>query len=73
MTLLTKTIKRELPGTFDRRYWIVELHGWGINFRAKRTRRSYPIKWDSIFNRCMAIAAEQARRDRLAKRNAGGK
>ena len=48
----------------------MELHGWGINFRAKRTRRSYPIKWDSIFNRCMAIAAEADKRERAEKRKA---
>jgi hypothetical protein len=70
MTVLTKPIKRELPGTFDRREWIVELHGWGINFRAKRTRRSFPIKWDSIFNRCMAIAAEADKRERAERRKA---
>ena len=67
MTVLTKPVKRELPGTFDRRSWIVELMPWGINFRAKRSRRAFPITWDSVFVRCMMIAAEQ---DRKAKAEA---
>ena len=71
MTLLHKRIRRELPGTFDRRSWVIELEHWGITFRAKRTRKNYPITWDSIFNRCMAIAAEQARKDRAEKRKKG--
>ena len=67
MTLLQKKIRRELPGTFDRRSWVIELASWGITFRAKRTRKNYPITWDSIFNRCMAIAAEAARKERVEK------
>jgi hypothetical protein len=68
MTLLTKPIKRELPQTFDRRSWIIELQPWGINFRAKRTRKSFPITWDSIFNRTMLIAAESERREKAERR-----
>lgn len=68
MTVLRKRIRRELPVKLDRREWIIELESWGINFRAKRTRRSYPITWDSIFNKTMAIAAEQERREKRARR-----
>lgn len=68
VTLLQKRIRRELPGTFDRRSWVIELEHWGISFRAKRTRKNYPITWDSIFNRTMAIAAEAERKERTAKR-----
>ena len=70
MTLLTKPIRRELPHTYDRRNWIVELHPWGISFRAKRTRRDFPITWDSIWNRAMQIAAEHARQERRQRRAA---
>ena len=69
MTLLTKRIKRELPGQFDRRSWLIELESWGLNLRAKRTRRSYPISWDSIFNKAMLIAAEADRKERKARKN----
>ena len=68
MTILTKPVKRELPLPLDRRQWLIELAPFGINFRAKRSRRCYPITWDSIFNRCMAITAERERRERIEKR-----
>ena len=70
MTVLQSKIKRELPVTLDRRYWIVELHPWGITFRAKRTRQSFPITWDAIFTKTMQIAAEAARKERAEKRKA---
>jgi hypothetical protein len=68
MTLLTKPIRRELPQTFDRRNWLIELQPWGINFRAKRTRRTYPITWESIWCHSQKIAAELARAERRARR-----
>ena len=68
MTLLQRKIRRELPGTFDRRSWVIELESWGIMFRAKRTRRGFPITWASVFNKTMAIAAEQERKERAARR-----
>ena len=70
MTLLQKKIRRELPGTFDRRSWVIELQGWGISFRAKRSRRSFPITWDSIFVKTMLIAAELQRKEKAEKRKA---
>lgn len=69
MTLLTKPIKRELPITLDRREWIIELQPFGINFRAKRTRKAFPITWDSIFTKTMLIAAERERKERAERRN----
>jgi hypothetical protein len=68
MTLLHKTIRRELPQTFDRRSWIVELESWGVQFRAKRTRRSYPIAWSAIWDKAMKIAVEQERKERIERR-----
>jgi hypothetical protein len=71
MTLLTKTIRRELPRQFDRRSWIVEVHPGFVRFRAKRCKRTYDISWDAIWNRTMLIEAERVRlerRERRAKR-----
>lgn len=70
MTLLEKKIRRELPVTLDRRQWVIELAPWGITFRAKRTRQSFPITWDAIFTKTMQIAAEAARKERAEKRKA---
>jgi hypothetical protein len=70
MTILTKPIKRELPLTFDRRSWIVELQPWGINFRAKRTRQTFPITWETIWAKAQHIAAELARKERAERRKA---
>jgi hypothetical protein len=69
VTLLNKPIRRELPGTFDRRQWLIELQPWGINFRAKRTRRTYPITWAAIWDKSQKIAAEQLRLERKQKRS----
>ena len=68
MTLLTNPIKRELPGSFDRRSWIVELHPRFVRFRAKRTRRVFDITWDSIWNRAMLIEVERVRQERKEHR-----
>jgi len=73
--MLEKSIRRELPQTFDRRHWYVTIEPWGLSFRAKRSRKGdYPITWDSIFNKAMLIAAERARKEKKEKRkNALGK
>jgi hypothetical protein len=68
MTILNKPIRRELPQTFDRRRWLIELQPWGINFRAKRTRRTYPITWDAIWDKSQKIAVELARAEKKAAR-----
>lgn len=68
MTLLSKVIRRELPQMFDRRAWLVELHPGFVRFRAKRTRRTYDVPWDSIWGKAMFIAAEQRRLERRARR-----
>ena len=68
MTVLTKAIRRELPVTFDRRNWIVEIVPWGIQFRAKRTRRKFPITWEAIWHHAQEIAVEAARKERAERR-----
>lgn len=70
MTLLTKIITRELPGTFDRRQWVTEFHPWGIRFRAKRTRKFFDITWDAIWNKAMMIEVARVRVEKLAARKA---
>jgi len=61
MTVLSKPLRRELPGSYDRRQWSVTLHPWGIDFRAKRSRKSYSITWESVFHRTMELAAQHER------------
>ena len=70
MTTLTKPIRRTLQQQFDRRFWCVTLETWGLSFRAKRTRKSFPISWAAIFNRAMLISAEAARQEKIARRKA---
>jgi hypothetical protein len=69
MTVLSKPLRRELPMTFDRRIWLVELQPWGVTFRAKRTRKVYPITWAAIWDKSQKIAAEQLRLERKQKRS----
>lgn len=68
MTLLTKTIRRQLLQQFDRREWVIELTSWGINFRAKRTRKQFGITWDSIWTRAMIQEAERVMQEKKARR-----
>jgi len=70
MTLLQKKIRRELPQTFDRRSWIVELESWGLQFRAKRSRQAYPVTWASVWDLAMKIAAEAKRKEKAERRKA---
>lgn len=67
MTKLKTPIRRELPISFDRRQWSVEMRPLGLEFRAKRERTTYFITWEGVLHRTMEIAAESARRDRLEK------
>lgn len=66
--ILKKKIKRELPIMFDRREWMVEIEPWGLHLWAKRTHQKFPITWDSILNKTMDIAAQQAKREKAEKR-----
>ena len=70
MTLLQKSITRELPEKFDRRNWIVELEPRLIRFRAKRTRQSYPVTWEAVWVLAMKIAAEAKRKEKAERRKA---
>lgn len=70
MTGLKRPVRRELPITFDRRQWTVEVHGWGLVFRAKRERRTFEISWESVLHRAHEIAAYKAVADKIAARNA---
>ena len=71
MTLLKKPVRRQLPITFDRRQWTVELRPLGLEFRAKRERQTYFVTWESVLHRTMEIAAEAARRDRAMQKSEG--
>jgi hypothetical protein len=39
--------------------WIVELHNWGLEFHAKRTKKRFSITWDSVLTRTMEIEANR--------------
>lgn len=70
MTLLQKPIKRELPISFDRRNWTVEMHGAYLRLKPKRSRKEfYDVSWDSIIERAIRAAVELRRREKsLAKK-----
>lgn len=68
MTLLKTPVRRELPITFDRRQWSVEMRPLGLEFRAKRERQTHFITWDAVLHRTMEIAAESARREKALSR-----
>lgn len=68
VTLLKTPVRRELPITFDRRQWSVEMRPLGLEFRAKRERQTHFIAWDTVLHRTMEIAAETARRDKALGR-----
>lgn len=70
MILLKTPIRRELPMSFDRRQWSVELRPLGLEFRAKRERQTYFITWEGVLHRAMEIAAEAARREKAFKAKA---
>jgi hypothetical protein len=68
MTVLKIPIRRELPISFDRRQWSVEVRPLGLEFRAKRERQTYFITWESVLHRTMEIAADAARREKALSR-----
>jgi hypothetical protein len=68
MTVLRKALQRELPFPFDRRQWVVEMFSWGLEFRAKRTRKRFSITWESVLMRTMELEAAKVFAERHAKK-----
>ena len=61
MTLLRKTIKRELPERIAHRQMVVELHPGFVRFREKHARTAWGISWESIYWKAAEIQARKQR------------
>ncbi|HEV2416407.1 MAG TPA: hypothetical protein VGX94_01250 [Terriglobia bacterium] len=47
MTILRRSIKRELPERIAHRQMVVELHPGFVRFREKHSRTAWDISWES--------------------------
>lgn len=68
ITLLTKTIRRQIPQEFDRRNWVVEVHPWGLRFRAKRCKQTFDCTWGQAWNKAQMNHVEAVRAEKKAAR-----
>ena len=68
MTVLDKTIRRELGLTFDRRKWIAELHSWGIEFHAKREKKRFSVAWHQAIALAIRTHVDHERYERQQTR-----
>lgn len=69
MTLLRKTIKRELPERIAHRQMVVELHPGFVRLREKHSRTAWEITWESIYWKAAEIQARRQRAERSRGRS----
>jgi hypothetical protein len=50
--------------------WAIEIDSVGVTFREVRHKTRFTVGWGGIWQRAMEIAADQARKERAAKRKA---
>lgn len=69
MTILRKTIKRELLERIDHRQMVVELHPGFVRLREKHSRTAWDISWESIYWKAAEIQARRQKAERARSWN----
>ncbi|MGH9353745.1 MAG: hypothetical protein ACRD2G_16555 [Terriglobia bacterium] len=64
MTILRRSIKRELPQRVAHRQMVVELHSGFVPLREKHSPTVSDITWESIYRKAAEIQARKQRVER---------